>query len=194
MWVPVLRQLLCIRYPMARLTSPSNGQTAVRHRCASLRSVRRCSPFTSNVRPRRAGHRAICSSSRHTQAQLGAIGNIHGQLRFKRLWLRRTLAIAHHQPAVPIRSSWSVLETNFQAFLADPPTCHGPVLLARLRPRVALLAGLHITLAMSAESRKFTAPFCRRPNQSVKRTNIGGAHLLASLASSAPLFAAYLLR
>ena len=52
----MLRQLLCIRYPMARLTSPSNGQTAVRHRCASLRSVHRCSPFTSDVK-------RLCSSS-----------------------------------------------------------------------------------------------------------------------------------
>jgi len=30
------------------------------------------------------------------------------------------------------------------------------------------------------------------PNPPVKWTNTGGAHLLASLASSAPLFAAYL--
>ena len=33
-----------------------------------------------------------------------------------------------------------------------------------------------------------------RPNPAVKLTNIGGAHLLVSLASSTPLFAAYLLR
>ena len=32
------------------------------------------------------------------------------------------------------------------------------------------------------------------PNPAVKLTNIGGTHLLASLASSAPLFAAYLFR
>ena len=33
-----------------------------------------------------------------------------------------------------------------------------------------------------------------RPNPAVKRTNIGGAHQIASLTSSAPLFAAYLVR
>ena len=87
-----------------------------------------------------------------------------------------------------------MISLNNRGFIADARTRQVHAKYFRAGPLQRLSVVCHITLAAAVAPYKFAAFFHRRPNPAVKRTNTGGAHLLASLTSGAPLFAPYLLR
>ena len=87
-----------------------------------------------------------------------------------------------------------MISSHNRGIVAGACTRQARAVHSQARPERALLVVQHITLAAAVALRNFVAFPHRRPNPTVKRTNIGGAHHLASLAFSAPLFAAYLLR
>ena len=87
-----------------------------------------------------------------------------------------------------------MISLNNRGVVAAARTRQASAVHSRASSQRATLAVNYITPAAAVAPCKVAAFSHRRPNPTVKRTNTGGAHLLASLASSAPLFAPYLLR